>query len=100
LFNGEKGKTNAKARKHSAMALMATPALPRLNCDDKSGSPTSRFRKMQDIAIMYEPTVPTCPMDMMTLKAIDEPMMMRLSNVVMIRVVMTALSGMSQPAGI
>lgn len=55
---------------------------------------------MQDIAIIYEPTVPTCPMDMMTLKAIDEPMMMRLSNAVMIRVVMTALSGMSQPFGI
>ena len=99
LFDGKKGKTNATARKHNATVLTASPARPKLNRDGKSGSPTRRFLKMHEMAKIYEPTVPTWPMEMMTLKAMDDPMMMRLSRVVMVRVVMTAFRGMSQPVG-
>jgi hypothetical protein len=99
LFSGKNGKTNATARKHNAIVLIANPARPKLNRDGRSGSPTTRFLKMHDIAKIYEPTVPTCPIDIITLKAMDEPMIMRLSNVVMVNVAMTAFSGMSQPAG-
>jgi hypothetical protein len=49
-FRGKKGKTNASTRKHNAMVLIIKPALPRLNREGKSGSPTTRFRKMHDMA--------------------------------------------------
>lgn len=90
---------NAKTRKHNAMALINKPAFPKLNRDGRSGSPISRFRKMHVIGKIYELIVPTCPIEMMMLKAIDEPMIMRLSNEVMISVKITALSGISQPTG-
>jgi hypothetical protein len=52
---------------------------------------------MQEIGTIYEATVPTWPMDMITLKAIDEPMMIKLRSVLIIKVVRTAFKGMSHP---
>jgi hypothetical protein len=52
---------------------------------------------MQPIAMTYEEIRPVSLREVMMLKAMGEPMMMRESKAVKVRVTVTALRGMSQP---
>lgn len=77
--------------------LMGIAALPRLNRLGRRGSLQRRLRKMHAIATMYDPTEPTCPIDIITLKAMVEPRIMRERRLLKMRVAITAFRGISHP---
>jgi hypothetical protein len=62
-------------------------------------SPTRRFLTMQPMTIMLEEERLAPPSEMMMLKAVDEPMIIRHSTVVDSRVNKTAFKGISHPWG-
>lgn len=93
---GKKRKMKANPKKHKAIPLTSVPNLPRLNREGRRGSPLIRFVKMQAMTIIYEDTRPSWPRDVITLKAMVDPMMIRERSVVQSRVTMIALAGTSQ----
>src|SRR5436305_13006723 len=90
---GKNNITKANARKHKAMILTASPALPKLNREDRRGSFRKRLAAMHPITMMYEDTRLTMAREMMTLKAMDEPIRTRERRVVKIKLNITALRG-------
>lgn len=88
---------NARPRKHSAIALTNIPDRPRVKREGSKGSLRRRCAKIQDMQIMYEDTRPRSPREVITLKAIVEPMIISESSVVQSSVAMIALAGTSHP---
>jgi hypothetical protein len=94
---GKKQKMNPTDKNSNAIPLTTTPAPPRLKRDAKRASPRRRFAKMQPMTTRYEEMSPTSPRDVITLKAMVEPMMMRDISVVQSNDTRIALTGTSQP---
>ena len=93
---GKNKKTNASDKNAKAIALTNMPAAPRLKRDGKRASPRTRRANMQPMTTMYEDTRPSWPREVITLKAIVEPRMMRQRCVVQTRVVKMEFTGTSQ----
>jgi hypothetical protein len=87
----------ARIRKLKAMPLTKRPHLPRLNFEGRSGSPRIRLSIMQEITTIYDETRPSWPRDVITLNAIEDPIIIRDRSVVNRRVTRTALTGTSIP---
>jgi len=94
---GKKRKIKARIRKLRAMQLIKRPHLPKLNREGRSGSPRIRLSNMQEITTIYDETRPSWPRDVITLNAIEDPIIIKDRSVVNKSVTMTALAGTSIP---
>lgn len=94
---GKNSKTHATAKNANAVRLIGKPHLPSEKRHGSNGSWYSRFLAMQPMAIRYDVSRPTEDSEVMTLKAIVEPMMIREATTVKSKVTVTAFSGISIP---
>jgi hypothetical protein len=94
---GKKRNVKARIRKPRAIPLTKRPNLPRLKREGRSGSPRIRLSIMQQIATIYDETRPSTPKDVITLNAIEDPIITRDRSVVNRSVTKIALTGTSIP---
>ena len=82
-----------------AIVLTAMPALPRSNFEGRRDSPTRRFLNIRPMTMMFAVKIPRVPNAMTILKAMVEPMLIRLSIAVVRNVDITELTGIPHPGG-
>ena len=80
-----------------AIPLMSRPPLPSSKREGRMGSLARRFLNMQPMTMRLEEMMARPDREMMMLKAMEEPMIMRLNSDEHMSVAITAFKGMSQP---
>lgn len=94
---GKKIKTQTMSRNNTAPMLTKTPKRPRFQRRGGSGSPRKRRTMRQVKDIMYVASNAETARDPMALKATVEPILIKDSRQVIVKVIRTALSGIFQP---
>ena len=90
---GKKAKIHKKNRNRTAVMLIGSPHLPKLNFDGSSGSPRIRFNATHEIEIMYVVNMAETPRARTCWKATADPKVIKDSKSTKMIVTYDDLSG-------
>lgn len=93
---GKKQRTNADIRKTSAARYTGRPHFPRLNFDGSKGLLVHRLQIIQPMETIYDVKYALVASDVIELKAVTEPMLMRDRREVVMNVTKMELNGRFQ----